>query len=68
MEAAVRFGNFLHLNAPGLWTALSSAQKQGLQKVFFPEGVNFKDGVFVTTKTSKLFFDLARVRPARKIW
>lgn len=45
------------LNAARLWLEFSSDQKQRLQKVLFPEGVRFEDGVIKTTATC-LFFKL----------
>jgi hypothetical protein len=37
---------------------LSLAQKQRLQQVIFPRGVQFEDGVYRTAETSMVFFEL----------
>jgi hypothetical protein len=38
---------------------LSLEQKQRLLQVLFPRGVQFEDGVYRTTGTSMIFFNLA---------
>ena len=54
---SLRFAEHVILNAARLWTEFSSEQKQRLQKVLFPEGVSFEDGVIKTAATC-LFFKL----------
>jgi hypothetical protein len=46
-----------NLNAARLWTEFSSDQKQRLQKVLFPQGMTFADGIYKTHETC-LFFKL----------
>ena len=58
VRAAVRFGEFILLSAPRLWVQLSLEQKQRLQQVIFPRGVQFEDGVYRTAETSMVFFEL----------
>jgi hypothetical protein len=58
VQAAVSFGGFILLNAPRLWTELSLEQKQRLQQVIFPRGVQFQDGVYRTAETSIIFYGL----------
>jgi hypothetical protein len=43
------------LNAASLWTELASGQKQQLQKLLFPSGVTFVDGIYKTTETCLIF-------------
>jgi hypothetical protein len=58
VQAALGFGKFVLLSAPRLWVQLSLAQKQRLQQVIFPRGVQFEDGVYRTAETSMVFFEL----------
>jgi site-specific DNA recombinase len=58
MAAAVRFAQFVLLNAPGLWTELPLEKKQRLQRTLFPRGLEFKDGLYGTAETSMVFYDL----------
>lgn len=58
VQAAVSFGEFVLLNAPRLWMELPLEQKQRLQQVLFPLGVQFEAGVYRTAETSMVFFDL----------
>jgi hypothetical protein len=55
----------LLLNAPRLWVESSLEQKQRLQEVFFPHGVQFENGAYRTTETSMIFFELEEI-PAQK--
>jgi len=43
------------LNAARLWTEYSLEQKQRLQEVLFPQGVQFLDGSFRTAVTCLIF-------------
>jgi site-specific DNA recombinase len=58
LQAAVSFGEFVLLNAPGLWIQLSLDQKQRLQQSLFPRGVQFENGVYRTAETSMVFLEL----------
>ena len=53
------FAEHIILNAARLWREFPSEQKQRLQKVLFPEGVRFEDGVIKTRATCVLFNLLA---------
>jgi site-specific DNA recombinase len=59
VEAVLNFAEHVILNAARLWIEFSSDQKQRLQKVLFPEGVRFEDGVIKTAATCLLFKLLA---------
>ena len=61
MQAALSFGEFLLLNAQRLWVEASLEQKQRLQQVFFPHGVQFKNGAYRTAKTCIIFFELEEI-------
>jgi site-specific DNA recombinase len=58
VQAAVSFGEVVLLNAPRLWAELPLAQKQRLQQVIFPRGVQFEDRIYRTAETCMLFFNL----------
>jgi site-specific DNA recombinase len=61
VQAAVSHGEFLLLNAPRLWMESSLEQKQRLQEVFFPRGVQFENGAYRTVETSMIFFELEEI-------
>ncbi len=65
VQTAVSHGEFLLLNAPRLWVESSLEQKQRLQEIFFPHGVQFENGAYRTTETSMIFFELEEI-PAQK--
>ena len=46
------------LNVPRLWAESSLEQRQRLQHVLFPNGLQFDAGVYRTTATSIIFFNL----------
>jgi hypothetical protein len=46
------------LNAPRLWAELPLDQKQRLQQVLFPRGVQFEAGLYRTGETSLIFYKL----------
>ena len=58
IQAAVEFGQYVLLNASRLWVEASFDQKQRLQDVLFPRGVQFKDGEYRTAETSMIFYHL----------
>ena len=58
IESAIDFAQHVLLNTPKIWAESNSDQKQRLQKLFFPEGVSFQNGVYRTTATSLIFFGL----------
>jgi hypothetical protein len=49
------------LNASRLWGESGPEQKQRLQKLIFPKGVLFEDGVYRTGATSMIFFELGEI-------
>ena len=55
VEATLNFAQYVLLNASRLWVEMSLDQKQRLQKVLFPGGVNFSDGQFGTAVTCIAF-------------
>lgn len=54
----MEFGQHVLLNAARLWAQSGADQKQRLQKVMFPQGVLFTDGVYRTNAASIIFFEL----------
>jgi hypothetical protein len=65
VHVAVRFGEFVLLNAPRLWAQSGLEQKQRLQQAIFPRGVQFENGVYRSAETSMVFLDLEK-KPLRK--
>jgi site-specific DNA recombinase len=65
VEAVLNFAGHVILNAARLWTEFSCDQKQRLQKVLFPQGVTFADGIYKTAETS-LFFKLLQESEGEK--
>jgi site-specific DNA recombinase len=61
VQAALSFGEFLLLNAQRIWLEASLEQKQRLQQVFFPHGVQFEDGAYRTAKTCMIFYELEEI-------
>ncbi len=57
-QAAVRFGEYVLLNAARLWAKSPLEQEQRLQKALFPRGVKFEAGSYRTDETSIVFFNL----------
>lgn len=57
VESVLNYAEHVMLNAARLWAESSSDQKQRLQKVLFPQGVKFANGVIGTAETC-LFFKL----------
>ena len=55
VEAVLNFAEHVILNAARLWIEFSSDQKQRLQKVLFPQGVTFADGIYKTPETCLIF-------------
>ena len=65
VEAVLNFAEHIILNAARLWSEYSLEQKQRLQQVLFPEGVQFADGGFRTTATSLIFNLLQQPQPEK---
>ena len=55
VEKVVEFAEDLLLNVAGAWERCSLDQKQRLQQLLFPAGVEYADGVYRTQQTSLLF-------------
>ncbi len=55
VETVLNFAEHVLLNAARLWLEFSSDQKQRLQKVLFPEGVQFVGGTIQTAVTCLVF-------------
>ena len=55
VESVLNFAEHVILNAARLWTEFSNDQKQRLQKVLFPQGVSFSDGIYKTPETCLIF-------------
>ena len=66
VQAAVKLGEILLLNAPRLWSESSPDQKWRLQQTLFPDGVQFEDGEYRTVKTSLLFCHLGPEQPRKE--
>ena len=56
------------MNAARLWTEFSSDQKQRLQKVLFPQGVSFADGIYKTAETCMIFKVLQESEAKKQVW
>jgi hypothetical protein len=56
------FAEDLLLNIAGVWERFSLDQKQRLQEVLFPNGVEYQDGVYRTQQMSFLFRGLESVQ------
>jgi len=59
VEKVLDFAENLLLNTAGIWQQCSLEQKQRLQQVLFPQGVEYADGVYRTQETSFLFKGLS---------
>ena len=55
VEKVVDFAENLLLNTPEAWQKCSLEQKQRLQQVLFPQGVEYAEGVYRTQEMSFLF-------------
>jgi len=55
VEKVLEFAEELLLNVAGVWERCSIDQKQRLQQVLFPAGIEYADGVYRTQQTSFLF-------------
>jgi hypothetical protein len=68
VEKVLDFAENLLLNPAGVWEQCSLEQKQRLQQVFFPKGVQHADGVYRTQETSFLFKGLTGVETSVEIF
>ncbi|HEX6503236.1 MAG TPA: recombinase family protein [Terriglobales bacterium] len=67
IEQVLDFGENLLLNAAGVWQRSSLEQKQRLQQVLFPRGVEFTEGNYRTQETSFLFKSFETIVPGDEI-
>jgi site-specific DNA recombinase len=58
VESVAQFAEFVLLNMSKLWTGAPPDQKQRMQTLLFPDGVDFEDQKFRTPSMSLLFNDL----------
>jgi hypothetical protein len=68
VEAVLNFAEHVVLNAARLWTEFSCDQKQCLQKVLFPEGVRFEDGVLKPPQPVCYSSCYRSIKEKRQIW
>jgi hypothetical protein len=61
VEAALAFAKYVLGNAARLWAESNPDQKQRLHQLLFPAGVQYSDGVYRTTATSSIFFELGTI-------
>ncbi len=63
VEGILGFAEHLLTNAARVWVEASLDQRQRLQRVFFPEGLQFDGEAFGTAVTCLAFRDLEELRP-----
>ena len=63
VEGILGFADHLLTNAARIWTEASLDQRQRLQQVFFPEGLQFDGEAFGTAVTCLAFSDFEALRP-----
>ena len=66
VDKVLEFAEGLLLNAADVWLRSSLDQKQRLQQVLFPKGVEYADGVYRTQETSFLFKSLPAEQSEKK--
>jgi site-specific DNA recombinase len=62
VEKVLSFAEDLLLNVAGVWERFSLDQKQRLQEVLFPQGIEYQHGVYRTQEMSFLFRGLEDVQ------
>jgi hypothetical protein len=67
IDAVLDFAEDLLLNGAGVWERCSLDQKQRLQQVLFPQGVEYADGIYRTQGTSFLFKGLEKVEAEKDV-
>jgi hypothetical protein len=55
LEAVLNFAEQVFLNTARFWMELNAEQKQRLQKVLFPQGMTFCDGIIGTAETCLVY-------------
>ena len=66
VQAAVGFAEYVLLNAARLWSEFNLEQKQRLQQVIFPKGLQFGNGIYRTSGTSLIFFELEEMSTTKE--
>jgi site-specific DNA recombinase len=67
IDKVLDFAENLLLDTAGAWKRCSLEQKQRLQQVLFPQGLEFADGVYRTQETSFLFKGLGAAVPDNEV-
>ena len=68
VEKVLDFAENLLLNTAEAWQRCSLEQKQRLQQVLFPQGVEYADGLYRTQETSFLFKGLPSGTPINEVF
>ena len=68
VEKVVEFAEDLLLNTAGAWQRCSLEQKQRLQQVLFPLGVEYADGLYRTQERTFLFKGLGEIGGGEEIY
>jgi site-specific DNA recombinase len=68
IDTVLDFAENLLLNTAEAWQRCSLEQKQRLQQVLFPQGVEYADGRYRTQETSLLFKGLPRATPMNEVF
>jgi site-specific DNA recombinase len=68
VEKVLDFAENLLLNTAEAWRKCSLEQKQRLQQVLFPQGVEYADGLYRTQETSFLFKGLPNGTPITEVF
>jgi hypothetical protein len=55
LEAVLNFAEQVFLNTARVWMEWNAEQKQRLQKVLFPQGMTFCDGIIGTAETCLVY-------------
>ena len=68
-ETILDFAQMVFTNASNLWKSAPAEQKQRLQQVLFPKGVNYSEGKYRTAVTCLLFNEMqtGRVKNERLV-
>lgn len=67
VDKVLDFAENLLLNTAGVWQRCSLEQKQRLQQVLFPLGVEYADGLYRTQETSFLFKGLGETAKVEEL-
>ncbi|MBA3341984.1 MAG: hypothetical protein H0T48_09120 [Gemmatimonadaceae bacterium] len=67
VDAVARFAEYVLVNLSRFWSGARPDQKQRLQTVFFPEGIDFSEEKFRTPVNGLIFNDLPNEAPEKPI-